>query len=205
MSSDRPFGGLPPEGDPTGWEPPTSNYPNPGQPQHGYPGQGPAVPPPQAPSAGSYPAPGGASPYGQPPASGQPRKKRRVWLWLLLGIPLLMLLGIGGCTALLFTSLRPPIDTTNAFVANLDDGDLRAAYDSFCEPIKASVGYDVWATAITRELGGEITDYSFTQASVVNSNGNQSATVTGTLEIDGASRPAEYDLIKEGGTWRVCS
>ncbi len=169
------------------------------------PGQG---PPPQIPPVRPGTSHGGPndSGFGQPPSQAQPpAKKRRGWLWLLLGIPLLGLLAVGGCTALLVTSVRPTIDTTNTFIANVDDGDLRSAYDSLCEPMKARYGYEDWASGVAADLGGEITGYRFTQASVTTGGGEQNATVSGTIDVDGIARDVTFDLVKEGDDWRVCS
>lgn len=146
---------------------------------------------------------------GQPPGYVEwyvesPAKKRRLWLWLLLGLPLLGLLGIGGCSAVLYRAVRGPIDATNDYVAKLDNGDLGGAYDSLCSTEQASFTEGQFIAATEAELGDEITGYRFSSASITNSNGAQSATVRGRLEIDGVSRATSFNLIKEAGEWRVC-
>jgi len=164
-------------------------------------------------SGGAYPGvapspyqqhqlPGGLQ--GPPPYATSPPKRRR-WLWLILAVPLLGLLGIGGCTALLVRSLSGPLDATNAFVANLDEGDFDAAYSSLCQASRDSVPADRWTAEIETALGGEITDYRFTETSISSVNGRSTATVTGTIEVDGFGRSVSYGLVEEGSVWRVCS
>ena len=216
-----PQSGVPQQGAP-GQAPPAQPYPG-----QGVPGQAPGQ---SAPGQG-YPQPGlqygqpgqqqahPQDPYGQqqqqyaqpgyqayPPAQAEPQKKSRKWLWILLAIPLLILLGIGGCTALLVSSIGEPIDATNAFVADLDNQDFAAAYNQLCTTTKGAVGPDQWAAEVEAGLGGEITDYNFTEASVSSSSGQQStATVTGTIAVDGVDRAVSYGLVKEGDDWRVCT
>ena len=233
MSSDDQFNFEPPSGPPSGQLPPSQSppqqpgaYPNPGQEQT------PLFPPPQAgappnvPPAQGFPAPGQGAPqpglqYGQPgqqqyaqpggqqvypPAQAAPQKKSKKWLWILLAIPLLLLLGIGGCTALLYSSIGQPIDATNAFVAELDNGDYAAAYNQLCTSTKGAVDPDQWAAEAEAGIGGEITDFSFTEAFVSASSGQEStATVSGTIEVDGVGRSVTYNLVKEGDDWRVCT
>lgn len=127
-------------------------------------------------------------------------KKRRIWPWLLLGIPLLFAILIGGCSLLLFGAVRGPVDATNGYIANLDNGDYGAAYDSLCAKTRSAIDRDEWISGIGFEIGGEITDYNFSQVDISGSN----ASVTGTIDVDGASRSRIFDLVDEGGEWRVC-
>lgn len=142
--------------------------------------------------------PAGPGPAGYPPAE-QP-KQRRIWPWFLLGIPLLFALGIGACSLLLFNAVRGPVDATNAYVANLDNGDYGAAYDSLCDADRAATPRDVWTAEAAAEITGDITGYRFSTVDVV----NDEATVTGTIEIDGTSLDAQFSLVDEDGDWRVC-
>ncbi len=110
---------------------------------------------------------------------------------------------IGGCGLFVFNSTRGPVDATNIFVANLDDGNLAEAHGSLCSRVRSSTPFDEWAAGLDARLrGGEITDYNFTSVSVSN---NSVAVVTGTIEIDGFDQQSRFDLVSEGGSWRVCS
>lgn len=200
--------------DPYG-QPPTGqgDYPDPFGQQSAFPQPpGQYQPPPGQfePPPGQYqPPPGQYEPtYGQesyniPPAGYLPpqeQKKRRIWPWLVLGIPVLLALIIGACGLLVYNFARGPIDATNAHVANLDNGDFDAAYSNLCEQVRANVPAAAWSEEARAELGGDITGYNFAAFEVVNS----SASVTGTIEIDGLSRPFSFNLVQEGGEWRVC-
>lgn len=181
-------------------------------------------PPPASPSPGQYPPPGqqpppaqypgqqqpgspfeppvqhGSAPYGAglyPPAA--PQKKRRIWPWLLLGIPLLFAVVIGGCSLLIFGAVRGPVDATNNFVANLDNGDFGAAYDSLCSANRTSTSRDQWTANAAADIGGEITGYSYAQVEI-----SGDAVVTGTIEVDGVNRTSVFRLVEEDGEWRVC-
>lgn len=85
---------------PPGWQPPTgpppggTPYPQGGYPQGGYP-------------HGGYPQGG----YGPPP------KKRKVWPWVLGGVLLFMVLGIGACIALVGTAVNEVDKEINRTVA----------------------------------------------------------------------------------------
>jgi hypothetical protein len=197
--------GAPPNVPPAqGFPPPGQGAPQPGL-QYGQPGQQQPVPQdPYGQQQQQYAQPGGHQAY--PPAQAVPQKKSKKWLWILLAIPLLLLLGIGGCTALVISSVGAPIDATNAFVADLDNGDYAAAYNQLCTSTKGAADPDQWAAEAEAGIGGEITDFSFTEASVSSSSGQQStATVSGTIEVDGIARSGTYNLVKEGDDWRVCT
>lgn len=193
---------------------------NPRQPQQPYgapqqfqpPAQGQPQAYPHGGEPNAYPAGGDPNLYGgqqagyqqYPPAYAQPQKKSRKWLWVLLGIPLLALLGIGGCTAVLFRAVSGPIDATNAFVAELDEGDFDGAYQSLCQATRNAVPAEQWTAEIEAGLSGDITDYRFTEASVSSVNGSSTAVVSGSIEIGGLSRNVTYSLVEEGSEWRVC-
>jgi hypothetical protein len=55
--------------------------------------------------------PGANNPYGQPynPYPPQPPKKRKIWPWLVIGIPVLL---IGACTAVVVSSVGGDDDTS---------------------------------------------------------------------------------------------
>ena len=184
---------FPPPGQFSGQQPPANQFPPPGQ----FPGQ-------QPPGASPFEPPmhQGAAGYGAGPGqypSAPPQKKRRIWPWLLLGIPLLFAVLIGGCSLLFFGAVRGPIDATNNYVANLDNGDFGAAYDSLCSADRAAIPRDVWVADAASGIGGDITGYSYTQVEI-----SGDALVTGTIEIDGVSQSSVFRLVEEGDEWRVC-
>lgn len=196
---------------PPGQQPPPGQYAPPAPPgQQPAPGQyappGQQVSPPFEPPVGQYqppPAGYGQQGYGVPPAGYPPavaQKKRKIWPWFLLGLPVLFIMLIGGCTLLVYNLTTGPIDATNVHVANLDNGDFEAAYQNLCERLKADVSPEVWIDQTRADLGGEITGYTYASSQVTNG----SALVTGTIVIDGLSRASSFNLVLENGEWRVC-
>jgi hypothetical protein len=178
-----------------GWNPPGGNYPNPEDRQTSVPPPAQQVPPAQYPQ-GQYP----------PPSAAEPKRRNRGCLLALVLVPLLIVLGIGGCTAAIVLAVRPPIDATNRFVANLDNGDFDAAYESLCAAERESVPRQVWIDAQVADLGGEITGYQFTSGEVNSAVGSQTvAVVTGTIEVDGVERAERFRLVDEDGDWKICS
>lgn len=188
MSNHDPYGqwgqpspgaGVPTPG--PGAPPPIPQYP--AQQPH-YPGQHQIEP-------GSFGAP-------VPPVQATPPKRRRIWPWL--AIPLVFALLIGGCSLALFLAVRPPADATNDYVALLDEGDYGAAYDSLCTAVRQTIDRDTFIAQGPERVGGDITDYRF--SNVNRTNGV--ADVSGTVSIDGVSRSVTYELVQEDGEWRVC-
>ncbi|MEM7322599.1 MAG: hypothetical protein AAF531_05905 [Actinomycetota bacterium] len=96
--------------------------------------------------------------------------------------------------------MRGPLDATNDYVANLDNGEYGAAYDQLCAASQAATPRDVWISEAADEIGGDITGYSYNQIDIVNSR----ATVTGTIEVDGATLDSVFTLVDEDGEWRIC-
>ena len=178
-------------------EPPAVAYPPPGsEPNFGQAGQGGFAAP--APSPYGLEPPPAQAPS---PAAYPPPKKRRVWPWLLLGVPILFGLVFVGCIALVIGVTRGPIDATNTYVAHIDNGEFGLAYDTLCPNVQSSFDRDVWAAETEALLGGEITDFSYNSVQVSGST----ATVTGTIDIDGVTLGSEFDLVEVNDEWRVCS
>lgn len=199
--------GYPPPGQSTG-QPPQPGQPQPGQ-SWAPPTQAVGQPPAQSygqPPAQPYAQPP-AQPYGQPPAGqpgylgGEQPKKRRIWPWILLAVFLLFFALIAGCSYLVFNFTRGPIDATNAFVANIDNKEYAAAYDSLCEAAQAQQTEAEWIADTQAEFDGEITGYTFNE---VQYTGNVT-TVTGTIDIDFVTRQYTFTLDEVGDEWRVCS
>lgn len=194
-----------------GWNPPGGQYPQPNQPSQ-YPAPG------QTPQPGQYPPPGQYQPPGQqppaaqypqqqsyPPAAAMPEKKsRRGCLWALLLVPLLLVLGVGGCSAAVFFAVREPIDATNLYVAHLDNGDYASAYDSLCRAALATSTLEEFTAAQIDQFGDDITAYSFTTAEVEGIGSERTATVSGTIEIGGLNTNRTFRLVEEDGNWKIC-
>lgn len=165
--------------EPPNWTPPGGPYGPPGQPAPGRP------------LAGHY---------GQPGAfAGTPAKKRRTWLWVLLGLFGFFVVGIGACSALLFTAAKAPIDSANSWIALVDNGDYQGAYDALCQASRDRTTAETVTSGLELDFGAGISDYRLD--SYNNSNGL--VTVTGSITVAGTSRPITLHMNDESG-WRVC-
>jgi hypothetical protein len=184
--------------------PPPGGYPPPGTPPPGYPTApaGAGYPPPGAPPPG-YQQPSPARPGGYDAAGAAPKKKRKVWRWLL-GIFVVLLLLIGGCTYLVIDAVRGPVDRVNAFMAAVDEGDLATAASLMST---SSECFGEQTTAIVESTFGsvDVTDYNFVTSNVQSSNGTSSGQVSGTLTTTADGEvPATFVLTKENDEWVLC-
>ena len=185
--------GQPPGPPQPGWGQPsdTPGYQSPGGPGYGAPGPAPS---------GYGPAPSGYGGPGYGAASVPPAKKSRRWIWILLAIFGVMVVGVGACTALIYNAARGPIDGANLWMAMVDEGDYQGAYDSTCESTRSTIPADAYAASLDADFGAGIDGYQL--SSVANTNGI--VTVDGTVDVGGSSRAIEFLLRNEDG-WSVCS
>ena len=176
---------------PGGYPPP--QYPQPEYPQPGYPEPGYGYPQP------GYPQPG----YGYPPPAPK-RSRARLW-WLLGGTAALV---IAGVIVTLVLTLLPdsPSDVTNKYLTAVKNHDRQAALSLYCSSLLNKAGSDdkdnyagtgvtlkSWHITGSHESGDSaVVTVTFTFASA--STGGRDKTDT-----------QDLDLIKEGGTWKVCS
>lgn len=157
------------------------------------------------PPPGAVAPPTGALPPGHP--SSMPpaaEKKRSLWKWII-GLLLLLVVGVGGCTAGLaywgFSALGAPVDASNEFLALLDEAQAGAAYDSLAPQCKLGERSDF----VTAFSGLDIGDYDLNTSSIHTSNGLTTATASGTATVAGVSETTKIDLVKVADEWKVCS
>lgn len=201
-------GGAPPPG---ATPPPASTPPPMGTPPPGYtPAPGSAPAPGAPPEAGWQPPNSGIQPpsMGAPPpglAAEEPKKKRRIWVWLLIliGIPLLL---VGGCVAFVLNVARGPLDATNGYIALLDEQRFDEAYDA-AHPECQEIDRTNFVLAL-QDL--DIVGYNMDSVSTTNNN---VAVVSGTITLapDPAvdvvgedTRTAQFNLRTLDGDWKVC-
>jgi hypothetical protein len=174
--------------------------PIPNQP-YGQPGVPPPLSQPYAQPSG-YALPN--QPYGQPgpfpqpgPLEAPPKKKRKIWPWVVLVAVLLPLLLIGGCVAWFYSSVKGPIDTSNEFLARVDDGNFDQAFELIDRDCFADGSLPEIETFFTEQ---DLTSYDLSGTSIEGNSG----TATGTITLDNASsRDVQFDLIKDDG-WKIC-
>jgi hypothetical protein len=168
-------------------------------------------PPPGAgPPGGSPPPRPGPVPYGQPaPPAGPlgygagtgaapaaPKKKRKVWPWIL-GVLVVLLLLMGGCVALVYRAATGPIDKANDFLSHIDDADFPAAFELTDPECFSADEYDQLESFFTEF---ELTGYDLTGTERFTGGG----AATGTVTLEGAGeRDVQIDLTNDDG-WRVC-
>jgi hypothetical protein len=195
MSADE---GTEPDPDQPGWAAPAPPPP---------PASPPPAPPPSAPPPPSPPAPGGfpAPPaWGAPfPASGTPppARRRRRWPWVLGGLlALIVVLGTTG-TVLFVEKIKPPIDATNDFLADVENGNFERAFDQLCA--RDHDVFDAEELGLLFGFGGGILDGFEVNPFDVHVDGDR-ARVSFDAEGSDGDDYFELPLRKEGGEWRPC-
>jgi hypothetical protein len=154
------------------------------------------------PSPPMYPPP--APPYRAPPV-----QKRRRSRWLTVGLPLGVLLVLGGCgtVAVLavyaFTgSLGPAMEVGGAYAGALVDQRWDDAHAMLCDEARAAVTAEQLAA---RYGGPPLTGYSVEGAYVGSSGGHTSGEVTVRfLTEDGLDELTVVPLVRDGDDWRPC-
>lgn len=140
-----------------------------------------------------------SQPFGPPPDQG----KKRIWPWVL-GLFVLLLAMLGACAAAIvggvFYLTRGPINATNAFIANIDDGRYEEAYESLCSNTRLAVSLEEFTTHFATDE--EITGYTFTS---VSTTAGDLTMVSGTIELNDSPRATSFGLQREDDTWKICT
>ena len=147
------------------------------------------------PAPQAAPAPGGFTGF------EEPKKKRSVLKWVL-GVGLVLLLGIGGCSYALFRAVSGPIDAGNEFLAAVQTGDFDEAWalsDSSCfENGSPQQLAEIFA-------GETIAEYRLSSSNVNSNNGSSRGSTSGTVTFTGDDvRDIEIFANKRGDDWLIC-
>lgn len=162
------------------------------------------APPPTPPPAFAPPPAMGTPAMGQPGPHGgfdEPKKKRSVLKWVL-GISLVLLLGIGGCSYAVFRAVSGPIDVGNEFLAAVQERDFERAWD-----LSDASCFEGGGEAQLAQIFGNdtITSYNLSQTNVNSSNGVTTGSTSGTVTLAGDDvRSIEIVARKSGDEWLVC-
>ena len=148
------------------------------------------------PSPGPYHLP---APY--PPA---PRKRRLTGLWIALAVVAVLCcggLGVGGffLVKTVNDATKPVRAAATEYLDALEVADYQYAYELLCSSLRGQI-----TAAILAQGAPEIDHYDITNTTVSNDNGVKTGTVTVKILSQGDSSTKLLDLVKEGGTWRVC-
>lgn len=185
---------MPPADSPA---PPTESFPSSGA-EFGQPIPAPGAPSQPGESPEARPA-FGAPPPGAPGAEVAAPPKKKTWLWILLGFFAFALLGIGGCSFLLFRAASAPVNASNDFMALVSEDRGNEAYDQLAPLCQTN------DRAAFEQLVNDVNPDSYNLNSVsVNSSGDNTAVVEGTVTIGGSAQGARFDLQEIDGDWRVC-
>lgn len=182
----------PPPGQP-GFAPPGQpGYAAPGQPPGGY----------QPPPAQAYqPAYNAAPGTGAPVYGNEPKKKRKLWPWIL-GVFMVILLGIGGCSFALYRAVSGQVDVANDFLAAVDNGDFDTAA-SLTSDSSSCFGSTARADVEDFFSGSDIEDYNLNTSNVSSVNGRTTGEVSGTITA-GDVFPIVFSMVKESDDWLIC-
>jgi hypothetical protein len=117
------------------------------------------------------------------------------------GCLLLALLGIGLVGGAAFYMTGDAVAAARAQLAELKAGDIDGAYARLSGSYQARLSRQAFEAFVTRHAGlRENTDSTFWSRSV----NNDTATLTGLLTAASGTRErVTYELIKEGGTWKI--
>jgi len=154
------------------------------------------TPPPPA-SGGPVPPP--APGFGGP-AFQEPAKKSAVWKWIL-GVFVLFVLGVGGCSLLLFNAVKGPIDAANEFLAAAEAGDLAevvnlASTDAKCFGSTAEADLEDFLAQVS------ISDYNLSSSYVNSLDGQTTGDVSGTIRA--GDQTIAFRMVKVSDEWLVC-
>lgn len=171
--------------------------------QHPMPGPPPRWAPPhgQPPPAGPYPWPQ------YPPPGFAPRRRRRS-RWLTVGLPIGLVLLLGGCGAAITlfvtsigTSIKPAQQAASAYAQALVAQRWSDAQAMLCSQDRTVTPDQVAAHYSNPRLTG----YTVENVNVTNFNGKVSATAILRFDTaDGLSNSITLPLTKEGDSWHPC-
>jgi hypothetical protein len=126
------------------------------------------------------------------------------------------IVGCGGClsvSVLLVAALlggfyyfmRGPVDTVEAQIGEIRAGDLDKAYARLSESYRARVSRDDFSRLVAEHPGlKENAETSFWPPSGSVSVDNDTARISGSLKsASGAHEQIRYELVKEGGAWKI--
>jgi hypothetical protein len=169
-----------------------------------------AAPPPPPPLPPTRPAPPRAgAPMGSPvpPLSGgaAPKKGRGPFVWIATGCCgcLLMVgLGVGGCWGLIYFGTAEPVAAARAQLADIKAGRTDAAYARLSDEYRSRITQGDFEAFVSRTPAlKDATDSTFTSRSVESNK----AKLGGVLSTPGGSAAVAYELVKEGGSWKITS
>lgn len=112
------------------------------------------------------------------------------------------MLACGGCLFFGSRVVGAPIDATNDYMQNLQDGNYQAAHDSLCD--ETSLTVEELTAQTQADFPDGIDSYKFGLGEGLEIV-NDVATASGTVTTGGVEKPVNVDLKSEDGlNWKVC-
>lgn len=145
-----------------------------------------------------------------PPAPPPPPQKSNTLRTVLIVVgSILLVCCVGGVVGGIFlfkgvkTAVGPVQDATDAFVTDLERGDITAAYALLCRDTQSAFPQTRFAEGVSSQP--KISSHKIDGAMIRTVNGSTSATVTASLTMTtGFVDHHTFTLVKEGGGWKVC-
>jgi hypothetical protein len=142
-------------------------------------------------------APTAPQPWPPPP----PAVRRSLgWVWVVVALVLVLVLSTAGLTLWFVSAIKPPIDTMNRYLSDVQRHDATAAYALLCRKEQAATPKDEFTIALP-VLAARWRNYF-----VYSFDPLGDARSVHFHARDGTGRRATYGatLVHEQGTWRVC-
>jgi hypothetical protein len=155
-------------------------------------------------TSGTAPAP--APPVTSPDtwiAPAPPNKRKLTWLWILLGVLVLIAALVVVAVVLFVRTLAGPIDATNDVLAQVKVENYEKAYRLSCSEDRELYTLEQYTQVFvnTKDARGALESYDVNYSSV----DGDTAEVRYDLEFaDGTTDRFEAQAHKENGDWRVC-
>ncbi len=131
------------------------------------------------------------------------KKKRSVWKWLV-GMLVLLVLLVGGCSYWLFQAVSAPVDATNEFMAAVKDDDWTRAM-TLVDTTPSCFGETAEADLKSFFGGESIESYSFIASFVTSASGETTAEVTGDVTFSSSGElPVGVKMRQTNDEWLVC-
>jgi FHA domain-containing protein/uncharacterized protein DUF4864 len=159
----------------------------------------PAAPPPPRPAA-PPPAPAPA-PYVPPPEPVREGKGPLFWIATVFALLLFLgLIGVGAVMGPDFLKAKAAMEAARAQIKEMAEGDMDSAYGRTTKKYQAAHPAEAFAAFVDRHPGlRRNTDAAFDNRSVQ----GDTAKISGTLTHGAGTEKAFYELVKEGGEWKV--
>jgi hypothetical protein len=164
-------------------------------------------PPPPPPAGAPRPAGGGrfASPVPPMAAGLAPKKGRNPLVWIAVGCCgclVLVALIAAGAVSFAFFATQEPVAAVRAQLAELRSGQTEAAYARLSEEFRSRLSPEEFESFVEHTPAlRQATDSTFPSRSVDTSR----AKISGVLTTPRGMVEASYELVKEGGAWRIAS